>query len=502
MTTYAKIRRTLGRCFGAVLCISLLLPLHAEQLSTAWAENAPAAKGPQVLRIGTLYSGEDDTYFRQQFTDLYELQHPDVKLEIVPAVDQNELRYQSADAAAASDPLEGMRKLIEGDRPVDVIVGDASLLGYLTEQQLVRPLQPLIDRDGYDLSDMAPSMLEGVKELGKGSLYALAPTFSSSALYYNQSLFDDAGVEYPRSGMTWDEVLALAAQVSKPAKDESKRIYGLSVSRYANDPYWDMSSWMMPLQLAMYDSEASAMTVNNDSWKKVWTTYSKLVRDGVVPQTSTSITPQAAASGPIAGDLFLQGRAAMVTAESYYINELVEANRHASNIKGYKPFEWDVVTMPSFPEQPGVGQGTWIGNLMSVSANASNPEGAWDLIKFVNSREVARIKAHNRYELTSRTSSISSAEPGLSMEPFYTMKPVPPADPELNRLLLTMPGIGQISDAGRLLFNEVCAGRMTVEEALAAWEKQGNHMLLEMKTDPDKVFDLNDPKAMKEPIRS
>jgi len=489
----SKNKLSLWRWLSLGICAALLLPVASEGWNTAWAEPSKAPE-PRVLRIGTLWNGQEDTYLRQQFTDLYELQHPDIELEIIPAIDMNKARFSGKYPLANSDPLESIRGIMGGDKPVDVIIGDSSLIKNLSDHNLLQPLKPLIDRDQYDLSTLAPTMLTGVRELGRGHLFALAPTFNSSALFYNKGIFDAEGVAYPSDGMTWDQAFALAAKVTKLSRNPENRVYGLSITRYASDPFWDMQSFLAPLQLAMYDNQGKQMKVNTPEWNKVWTTYSSLVKKQTIPGLDTMEYAWAedAQYNPVDGDLFLSGKTAMVIAEYGYINELTVVRENASAIKDYKPVDWGIVTVPTFTEKPGVAMGTWLGSLMSISTTARNTEDAWDLIKFVNSSEVAKIKAHNRYELTSRTEYITSADPSVNPAPFYTLKPLSPSDPQMDLLLAQKQGIYQINEAGRQLFIEVYQGRRTVANALKAWEKKGNSMLAKLRQDPMATFNLED----------
>lgn len=473
------------------ICAALLLPLISDGHNTAWAEPSKASEQPRVLRVGNLWSGEDDTYFRQQFTDMYELLHPEIHLEIIPAIDLNELRYNSVYPYAGLDDLGNIRRIMGGDKPVDVIIGDSTLIKSLVDHNLVQSLEPLIARDHYDLSDMAPTMLNGVRELGRGSLYALAPTFVSSGLYYNKDIFDAAGVAYPTDEMTWKEVFTLAEKLTKVSADKENRIYGLSMNRYQNDPFWDMQSYIAPLGLTMYDNKGTKMTVNEPRWIEAWRTYSQLIQKQIIPGLD-GVDPTGEEEGtynPIQGDLFLNGKAAMVIGDYSYLNELAGVQRNAAKIKGYHPIELGVVTVPTFEEKPDVAVGTWLGSMMAISTLATNEEDAWDLIKFVNSNEVAKIKAHNRGELTSRKDYISSPIPSVNLQSFYTLKPLPPTDPLMNQLQSLKPGISGINDVGRQLFTEVYQGRRTAENALKAWEKQGNTMLDTLEKDPTHYFD-------------
>lgn len=491
MKHISNYRRLWRRWLSFGICAALLLPLISDGRNTASAEPSKEPVKQRVLRIGSLWSGEDDTFFRQQFTDMYELLHPEIQLEIVPAINMNELRYNSTYPYAGLDDLENIRRIMGGDKPVDVIIGDSTLIKSLVDHNLVESLEPLIARDQYDISDMAPTMLNGVRELGRGSLYALAPTFVSSGLFYNKGIFDAAGVDYPRDGMTWDELFGLAEKLTKASSNKENQIYGLSMNRYQNDPFWDMQSYIAPLGLTMYDNKGSRMTVNQTQWIEAWKTYSQLIKKKIIPGLNGMdfVGAEESSYSPIQGDLFLNGKAAMVIGDFSYLNELAGVNRNAAKIKNYTPFELGVVAVPTFKEKPGVAVGTWLGNLMAISTLATNEEDAWDLIKFVNSNEVARIKAHNRGELTSRMNYISSPIPSVNLEAFSTLKPLPPSDPLMNKLQSQKPGISGINDIGWQLFIEVYQGRKTVEDALKAWEKQGNTMLDTLEKDPTHYFD-------------
>ncbi|OMF28335.1 hypothetical protein [Paenibacillus sp. FSL H8-0259] len=109
----------------------------------------------------------------------------------------------------------------------------------------------------------------------------------------------------------------------------------------------------------------------------------------------------------------------------------------------------------------------------------------------MNSNEVARIKAANPYQLTSRMDFNRSQKAGVSLEPFYNVKPVPVTDANVESLAYKMPNIYQINLAGQMLFSEVIQGKRTVANALKAWEQQGNHMLNAMRKDPAVLFNLD-----------
>lgn len=480
---YGKLRKTVMASLTAVLALSLLAGCTGGKASEKNEE--------KVLRIGLLYGSADDSWFRQQYTDLFEFTNKNIKIEIVPGIDQNQYRYNDGTQPYVQpDTLESMKKIMTGSNPVDVVVADTSTLKQLIQENMLKQLDPLIQEDKFDTSDYVPAVLDGLKDLGEGSLYALTPSFYSSALIYNKKIFADAGVEPPTDKSTWDDIFNKARLVSKgEGKD---RVFGFSFNRYrGNDPYWDMQTYINSLQLRMYDEKAETMTVDKSpQWVKTWETFSKLAKDKIIPDANSANMGEDEVWTAISGDLFLSGDVAMTIADNYYINEIVDANNNASKIKNFTPVEWDLVTVPVHPEKPDVGGSVNFNNTFSINTNAPNPETAWEYIKFINGSDYAQLKSRsNTYEMVSRKSYIQPKQ-GLSynIQAFYLLKPLPPTNPKDDKMMMEKPGLYSISDVGRQYFQQVLDNKKTPEEALKEWADKGNEMLQKIKLNPKTQF--------------
>lgn len=478
------------RKWGRVLTVSLAVTLAVGLLSGCNGTKKASSNEEQVVRIGVLYGGSDDSWLRQQYTDIYEFTNKNVKIEIVPALDQSQYRYSDGtEPYVQPDYLESMKNIMTGSNPVDIVMADTSVLKQLINENMLKQLDPLIQEDKFDTSDFVPAVIDGLKEIGEGQLYALTPSFSSSALFYNKKMFLDAGVEPPTDNMTWDEVFDKARLV---AKGEGKdRVYGFSFNRYkGSDPFWDMQySYVGGLKLKLYDDKAETMTVDSPQWARVWETISKLAQDKIIPETSNSYGEGEVWSA-ISSDLFLSGKVAMTISESNFVNEIADANNNASKIKNFTPIDWEVVTVPSHPENPGVGGNIWYNNTFSINSSAPNAEGAWDFIKFVNGEEYAQLKSRsNTYEMVSRKSYIQPKQ-GLTynIQAFYLLKPFPPSNPKDDKLMTEKPGLYSITNVGRTFFTEVLENKKTPEEGLKAWAEKGNEMLQEIKLNPKTQF--------------
>lgn len=86
----------------------------------------------------------------------------------------------------------------------------------LQELDLLLPLDDLIAKRGVDLSPIRQNVIEFYRSFGENNqLYLLPHNYSTWGLYFNKKIFDKFGVDYPKDGMTWDEVIDLAAQLTK-----------------------------------------------------------------------------------------------------------------------------------------------------------------------------------------------------------------------------------------------------------------------------------------------
>lgn len=88
-------------------------------------------------------------------------------------------------------------------------------------------------------------------------------------------MFADAGVDFPKDGMTWDEIFDLSKRLTKG--EGENRLNGFSFSTQAQgDLFYGMQMYTAPLQLKMFDDAGEQMTVDTDQWEKVWTKMAQL----------------------------------------------------------------------------------------------------------------------------------------------------------------------------------------------------------------------------------
>ncbi len=100
-----------------------------------------------------------------------------------------------------------------GTQPEIVVLSFAGL-PYLAEQGVMVDMKPYIERDGIDMSNFIPALLEGYSYYGD-QIVSLPYIRSAALYYYNKTMFDAAGVEAPK---TIEELVSIAPKLTDTAK--------------------------------------------------------------------------------------------------------------------------------------------------------------------------------------------------------------------------------------------------------------------------------------------
>ncbi|MEK0313118.1 ABC transporter substrate-binding protein [Cohnella sp. 56] len=487
----AKWKTRTGKGWSAGLAAILL----AVPVLGACSDDAAKDNERRTLRIGMMYGSKDsESWFRQQTTDMFEIDHPNIDIELVYATDYSDSQFMTEEERKKQqqeDPEKKFRELLSGDNPVDVVMTDLGTMKRLVTDNLLKSLDPYIKQDKMDMSDFLPSVLESIKGQGNGQIYGLTPTFSSSALFYNKKLFEKANVTPPKDGMTWNEIFSLAQSMkSGKGKDAAYgfafNTYGGGLQLYSIQSTYDTSS------MRMFDAAGEKMTVHTKAWADAWAKPIQMYKDHVIPHDEDlqqSAASMASGDGvyaynPYQNNTFLAGKVAMVIGSYYMVNEIASYNKNVDKMKDAKALDWDVVTVPEYAE--GGAPGMYLGNMSSINAKSANPDDAWTFIKHMNSEEVAKFKARSQGELSVRQKFIQPQDgAAFHLEAFTKVKPyvgeASEADTELYR---SRPNLSLISELGNYLFQDAAQGKKTIDEALTEWDTKGNELLQKIKLDP------------------
>lgn len=477
-----------------VIIICIAISLFIPVLAACTREAPQSSDTVRTLRFasGSGYIGQNGSAFRE-FTELFEFEHKNIELEYIETMDQSYYYGMPTPNEERPDPLDALKEAMTGPTPPDIVMLEYHQLPELINENLLLSLDEMIQQEqDFNVDDYVPAVIEGLRKPGNGTLYALAPLFYSSAVIYNKQHFIDRGVEFPTDGMTWQEMFDLARRVT--VNDENNPVYGFAFNNWYGggiyELFYNMSLYTQPLGLKWIDEETLQMTANTPGWQEVWQTFADLYKEGVFPKEPDYSKPR---EGRFAWDVFLSGEAAMAVVSYSYLNEVITANNSAANIEGYEPIDWDVVSLPTHPEAPGVGSNITYYGIFAINANAENVEDAWEFIKFVTGEDWARVKSKANYYLVARQSYIQPFDGAeYNLNAFLNLTPPEYSNTEMI-LYEKLPDYWSVQNIGQMKFAEVVNNGKDIQQALQEWETEGQMMIqqmLENKDNPNGDFGI------------
>lgn len=195
--------------------------------------------------------------------------------------------------------------------------------------------------------------------------FAIPKDIDTIALWYNKTMFDEAGMEYPNENWTWDDFRNACEKLTK--EDGSQ--FGYALKPTNNQDGWYNTVYSMGGSVISDDKKESKMSDTNTV--KALEFITGIIKDGSTPayEVMTENNPEA---------LFEAGKVAMITQGSWMLAELCNNDYVKANC--------DVAVLP---KDSATGNRVSIYNGLGwvASANTSYPEEAWKLIEYLGSKE-------------------------------------------------------------------------------------------------------------------
>ncbi|MFC0213594.1 ABC transporter substrate-binding protein [Paenibacillus chartarius] len=475
------------QAFGCIrpLYKSAATALMSALLLSACSAAAPAggtasgqSSGPALKEMGkdekatikVMY--HDKNFFFQEYGNMFSAKFPNIDVEVVS---------MQGMYGEGKDYKKEYQKLFDTEKPDVIFVQDLNQLEKLGAEGRLLALDDVIKQDKFDIDQIHPPVIELLKAHGDGKLYGLTPEYYSNVIYYNKDLFEKYGVPLPTNKMSWEDLLQTAKRFPTDGKPE-ERVYGFAAYNYGGKEvgYMYLSSMAATLGLRSVDPERMSVTMETDGWKRALQTTVDALKSGAVyvPQEEAPMNQPRSYEDYLKSNPFIAGRAAMTMDGSYLMQNLERAKEV---IKDMKPVNWDVVTMPVDPNNPDVSNELSLNGIFAVNAQASNLRAAWELVKYINSDEMARVRSKSTESLLTRKAYMKERD-GHSLEPFYMLKP---ASASYYKDFEKVP-VGFFMAFRPIMNTEIQAivdGKKTVDEALKSMQEQGQAALTKAKTD-------------------
>lgn len=258
----------------------------------------------------------------------------------------------------------------------DVVQAGAKNLSTLVAAEWIQPLDDYID----DADATDSGYLEGFPEdLRKsleldGSTYTMPYQVGADLLYYNKSMFEEAGLDPAAPPTTMDEIVDAAEKLTLPEKDQAGFVGRGSRSGNENSFTWLMMWFLNGGRWADADGEPKYDVLTDPASEKTTEQYKSLLGE-YAPSGAANYTYLEAQ------DAMLTGKAAMWL-DAAQLGPALEDDAQSS-IAG------DVGYVAPTGEGDDYIVGAVWGFSMAANIDAENTDASWKLIQFLTSKDVA-----------------------------------------------------------------------------------------------------------------
>lgn len=208
---------------------------------------------------------------------------------------------------------------------------------------------------------------EDIKNLysWNGKTYAIPKDVDTIALFYNKTMFDEAGLSYPDDSWTWDDFYDAAVKLTK--EDGSQ--YGTAMNPSNEQDGWMNIIYSMGGKVLTDDKKASGFDDPNTI--KAMEFVQKLV---------DNVMPSATVMAETGTDVLLgSGKIAMLSQGSWMVPQFKEHEYISANC--------DVAVLPKDPTT-GNRVSLYNGLGWAVSAKTKNPDAAWQLVEWFGTKDM------------------------------------------------------------------------------------------------------------------
>ncbi len=272
---------------------------------------------------------------------------------------------------------------------------------YAEYEMLLDLTDRIASSDKIDLSKFPEDIVNIYNWQGKIQ-YAVPKDIDTIALWYNKTMFDEAGVSYPDETWTWDTFRDACEKLTKA--DGSQ--YGFALRASNNQAGYYNIVYDMGGTIITDDKKASGF--DQEGTIKAIDFAASLVKDGLTPSYEVLAENEEAA-------LLAAGKVAMITQGSWMLAYLCNDDYVKANCD-IAVLPKDAVTGKRVSIYNGLG---WV-----ADAKTDQPDNAWALIEYLGSKEAQQKQSDlgiviSAYEGT--VSNWTAAYPDFNVQAYLDM---------------------------------------------------------------------------------
>jgi len=377
---------------------------------------------------------------------IFEEQHPNIKVIMEPvSYGEKETKYT----------VES-----EAGRAPDVFHVHAFSLPMFFSQGYANDLTPFIEKEGSGFLDAWYDLPLKLMQY-EGKMHAMPGDYMTMVLFYNTELFKAAGLDPAQPPKTWDEFLDYALKLTSDTDGDGRVDQWGFGTVGAKDPGFPLRFspflWSFGGDYLTPDLKQSAL--DSPEAKEAFAFFVELyTKHKVVPPGLTAMNPQEVRTQ------LAQKKVAMILGSGWTppIVNALNPDLHA----------FDVLNAAPAPMKRVQATAIWLSSWV-MSPNTKHPDEAWELIKFITSKDI-ELKWFIDNRVTSSRKDVSDVAPEILNDKFASVLasqlPYGKVEPQIKEW-------PEIMDTFTTSIQEAIVGMKTPEAALAEAHERINAIL-------------------------
>ena len=320
------------------------------------------AKKNDNMRISSWVSSPEETRMFNATLDSFSEAEPDVVFDFEPI---------------PGNYAEKLQLMLGTNTSPDLFFIKGYLAPSYMSFKILEPLDEYIENEStVDLADFYPNLLQSFQR--DGNQYGLPKDFAPYVLFYNKTMFEEAGIDSLPSN--WQELRQYAAMLTRDLDgDGSTDQYGLVI-----EPSTEMLMPFVFQNRGNFQNPDGSLGITDEPFIEALEFYHGLYKEGI------ATIPTDVGQG-WNGDTFGRGMAAMCLSGGWLI-PFLDGN--------YGELDWGVAELPAGKQKATIAFTT----AFSMPKNSNYKADAWKMMNYLTGKEGMRIWTSQGLALPSRKS--------------------------------------------------------------------------------------------------
>jgi multiple sugar transport system substrate-binding protein len=294
----------------------------------------------------------------------------------------------------------------------DVFMLPTGYVGQWVGSDYLLPLDSFInDSSKAPFWSAFPKVIQDESKIN-GHVYAVNTGENNSALYYNNSMLQKAGIQLPWQPKNWDDLLAAARKVKASGQNVVAFWAPAGTSAGAGGVLQGSANMVYGSSTpTIYDYKTNKWVVDSPGLREVMQFYKTVYSEHLGGSTSDLFSPKAVGRPVV---LLKDHQMAIAIGSNWFADAWTEQNRHWATAAQ----EASAVPIPTSKGQAPGSASTLGGWAVAISKATKHPQLSWGLMKIIESDE-NQVFIANRAGFVPPSQTVAKSDGYLNFAPPF-----------------------------------------------------------------------------------